>query len=468
MAGGETTFRGAGGIHTSAILDLVPVDLLDDRFGLASHRALSLAETFGTPLYVLDEDSIRHRARRYQAAFRAAFPRVELAYACKANSTLAALKILHQEGFAIDVASIGELEAARRAGIPASDCHLHGNYKTDLELAVAIGNQIGAIMVDSLDEIEQLRRLQPGQIECVLRLAPGVAPDTHHRISTGQADTKFGFNIADGSAEAAVRASLAAGLNLKGFHCHVGSQLLDPDAQRGGGEELAKFALEMRQLGLFTARYLNLGGGIGVRYTDADHPMPVEDYCKLVVQAVIEPLQASGYPIDQLTLAQEPGRYLVAETGVTLYRVGPVKQTPVRTYVAVDGGLSDNPRPAMYEAQYDVELIRQGERAQWDVPVDGPGAVFGSPGLTKVTISGRHCETDELFRDVELPADVQNGDLVQVFTTGAYNSSMSSNYNRFTRPATVLLRPDGTAELVQARETIEQLFQRESLPKDLQ
>jgi diaminopimelate decarboxylase len=188
----------------------------------------------------------------------------------------------------------------------------------------------------------------------------------------------------------------------------------------------------------------------------------------LVVQAVVEPLQAGGYPLDQLTLAQEPGRYLVAETGVTLYRVGPVKKTPVRTYIAVDGGLSDNPRPAMYEAKYDVELIRQGERAQWDVPVDGPGAVFGSPGLTKVTISGRHCETDELFRDVELPADVQNGDLVQVFTTGAYNSSMASNYNRFTRPATVLLRPDGTADLVQSRETIEQLFEREHMPEDLQ
>jgi diaminopimelate decarboxylase len=243
--------------------------------------------------------------------------------------------------------------------------------------------------------------------------------------------------------------------------------LLDPEAQRAGGEQLAMFAVEMFQELGFRTRYLNIGGGLGVRYRADDAPMPVEEYCRLVTDAVIQPLWGAGYDTSDLVLAQEPGRAIVAEAGVTLYRIGSVKKTPVRTFVAVDGGLSDNPRPALYQSAYDVELVRSDDRDQWDMPMDGPGAAFGTPLPTKVTISGRHCETDELFRDVELPSDVKSDDLIQVFTTGAYNSSMASNYNRFPRPATILVRESGVMQLVQRRETVEETFARETLPEDL-
>ena len=446
---------------------LLPTGAPNLRFRLDHITAREAAATFGSPLYVLDESSIRERARRYRVAFSRVWPRTELAYASKANSTLAVLKLVHQEGLTIDVASLGELAAAIAAGIPAEDCHFHGNYKKQLELEIALAAGVGMVMIDNFEEIEVLAKLDRRQTKFAIRLAPGVDPRTHQKISTGQADSKFGFNIADGSAEQALMACLSAGISVIGFHCHVGSQLLDPEAQRAGGEQLAMFAVEMFQELGFRTRYLNIGGGLGVRYRADDAPMPVEEYCRLVTDAVIQPLWGAGYDTSDLVLAQEPGRAIVAEAGVTLYRIGSVKKTPVRTFVAVDGGLSDNPRPALYQSAYDVELVRSDDRDQWDMPMDGPGAAFGTPLPTKVTISGRHCETDELFRDVELPSDVKSDDLIQVFTTGAYNSSMASNYNRFPRPATILVRESGAMQLVQRRETVEETFARETLPEDL-
>jgi diaminopimelate decarboxylase len=426
-----------------------------------------LAATYGTPLYVVDEASIRDRARRYRAAFAAAWPRTELAFASKANSTLAILKIVHQEGLTIDVASLGELAAAVAAGIPPGDCHYHGNFKKREDLITALTAGIGMVVIDNFEEIQHLATLDRRDTKFAIRLSPGVDPHTHQKISTGQADSKFGFNIADGSAEEALRACRAAGIDPIGFHCHVGSQLLDPEAQRAGGEQLARFAVEMHQRLGYRVSYLNIGGGLGVRYRSDDAPMAVEEYCRLVTAAVIEPLIEGGFDTSDLVLAQEPGRALVAEAGVTLYTVGSVKRTPVRTFVAVDGGLSDNPRPALYQSPYEVELVRGDDRDQWDVSVDGPGAAFGVPLPAKVTISGRHCETDELFRDVDLPGDVRSDDLIQVLTTGAYNASMASNYNRFTRPATALRRQSGATQLIQRREMVEETFARESLPEDL-
>ncbi|HVL40220.1 MAG TPA: diaminopimelate decarboxylase, partial [Fimbriimonadaceae bacterium] len=312
--------------------------------------------------------------------------------------------------------------------------------------------------VDHHSEIELVRELIGQSLEpatkVVLRLAPGVDPITHHKISTGQADTKFGFNIANGSAEAAVLRCLELGLPLIGFHCHVGSQLLDPEAQRSGGELIARFAAEMKRRHGFEASLLNVGGGLGVRYTDADQPMEVESYSRLVVEAILCGLEGSG-----LTprLAQEPGRALVAESGVTLYRVGVVKTVPApgrgeRTYACVDGGLSDNPRPALYGAKYQVELV--GSRGR-------------STSLEQFTISGKHCESDTLFPDVLLPGDLSEGDLLQVLCTGGYNSSMASNYNRFPRPATALIRTDGRDVLIQRQETWDEMLAREIVPEDL-
>lgn len=444
----------------------------DSRFRLNEALARSLTEAYGTPLYIIDETHLRSRIRRYREAFHAVWPNCELSYASKANSTLAILAIAHQEGCVIDVASEGELRAALAAGVPASHCHLHGNNKSLEEIRFAIDQGIGQIVIDNFLEIEHLAqnctpspdslaagyKRHPGDQVYVLRLAPGVDPITHHKISTGQADTKFGFNIADGSAEKALIRCLELKLPVIGFHCHVGSQLLDPEAQQVGGELLAKFAVDMKSKHSFDTIYINVGGGLGVRYLDEQEPMPVEDYCRLIADTLRSTLIESGLNVG---LGQEPGRALVAESGLTLYKVGGVKEVPsptrgTRTYVTVDGGLADNPRPALYGAKYQVELVASAN-------LNRQSAIQNR----KFTVSGRHCETDMLFEDVELPGDTGPGDLLQVLCTGAYNSVMASNYNRYPRPATVLLRSNGSHELVQRLETWDEMFARESLPKDL-
>ncbi|MGV3615236.1 MAG: diaminopimelate decarboxylase [Fimbriimonas sp.] len=432
--------------------------LQETRFRLSAERAEALVDAFGTPLYVIDETHFRNRIRAYFEAFRQAYPDSEIAYASKANSTLAVLAIASAEGCVIDVASEGELRAALAAGVKAERCHLHGNNKQLSELTFALDHGIGAVVVDHFGEIETVAALGARESKIVLRLAPGVDPVTHAKISTGQADTKFGFNLADGSAERATLRCLELGLPLIGFHCHVGSQLLDPEAQRSGGELIARFAREMRDRHGFSASYLNVGGGLGVMYRSEDRPMDLPSYNRLIVDAVMGALEGSGLAP---RLAQEPGRALIAESGVTLYRVGVVKTVPARgrgtrTYAAVDGGVSDNPRPALYGARYTVERVLSA------MPDAAPPEVEAA-----YTISGKHCETDMLFEDVELPGDLRVGDVLQVLCTGAYNASMASNYNRYPRPATALVRADGSHVLVQRRDAWEEMLARETVPEDL-
>lgn len=435
-----------------------PQENEDTRFRLTEPQARALSETFGTPLYVIDETHFRDRIRRYKGAAEAAYKQTQIAFASKANSTLAVLAIAAQEGCLIDVASEGELRAALAAGVPASKCHLHGNNKTRREIVFAIDKGVSEIVVDNFPEIETLIQISQDRTlpDLVLRLAPGVDPITHEKISTGQADTKFGFNIVDGSAEKALLRCVEAGLPLIGFHCHVGSQLLDPEAQISGGELLAQFAVEMKRKHGFETKLINVGGGLGVRYTEKDAPENIEVYSKAVADSVLKALAGSGLTP---SLIQEPGRALVAESGVTLYTVGVVKTVPTksgpRTYVVVDGGLSDNPRPVMYGAQYTIERV---------VP-SGQSEITDQRGA--FSVSGKHCETDLLFKDVHLPSDIAVGDVVQVLCTGGYNSSMASNYNRYPRPGTALVRTDGSFELVQRSEEWSELFAREAVPADL-
>ncbi len=422
----------------------------DTRFRLDEPLARRLAVRYGTPLYVIDERHFRSRIRDYRAAFVLDGFETEISYASKANSTLALLAIAYSEGCSIDAASEGELRAALLAGVPAGSCHLHGNNKSRDEIAFALDQGVGHIVADHFGELEMIAGLGGHSAKVVLRLAPGVDPITHAKISTGQDDTKFGFNIADGSAEAAVTKCLSLGLNLYGFHCHVGSQLVDPEAQRSGGELIAEFAVSMKNRHGYAARYINVGGGLGAMYTEHDRPMNVDEYCRLVAQTLQTALAGSGlHPV----LGQEPGRSLIAESGVTLYTVGVVKTVPAkdrgrRTYVCVDGGLSDNPRPALYGSKYTVERV-------------GAPACAGAA----VTVSGRHCETDKLFEDVSLPADIAAGDLLQVLVTGAYNASMASNYNRYPRPAMVLIRQDGSDSLIARRDSWDEMFARERVPE---
>ena len=431
----------------------------DTRFRLSESAAIELATAYGTPLYVVDEKHFRDRIRTYLTAFRNAYARSEISFATKANSTMALVKIAYQEGCTIDVASEGEFRVALAAGVPGAKCHLHGNNKHRDEIKFALDNGIGHIVADCFEELEILDELLVGDLrkstKIVLRLAPGVDPATHAKISTGQADTKFGFNIADGSAEKATIRSLQLGLHLYGFHCHVGSQLLDPEAQRSGGELIARFAIDMKEKHAYSAEYLNVGGGLGVSYTSKDQPMAMSDYCRLIVEAVMSSLEGSGI---EPVLGQEPGRSLIGESGVTVYRVGVLKTVPSkavgsRTYVAVDGGLSDNPRPALYGSKYTVERVAP--------------TVVGEVESKTVTVSGKHCETDKLFEDIELPADLKVGDLIQVLCTGAYNSAMASNYNRYQRPAMALIREDGTHTIIQRRDSWEEMLARDILPTDL-
>lgn len=420
--------------------------MVESRFVLSDETARQLAKNWGTPLYVVSETAFRSRLAAYRESFAAVWPETSLSFASKSNSTLALLRIAAEEGYSIDVASEGELRAAILAGVPTERCHLHGNAKTDRELEFALASGVGQIMVDNFEEIRRLSRMTvdpPTQL--ILRLAPGVDPKTHAAISTGQSDTKFGFNIANGDAERALLMAREFGLPVVGFHCHVGSQLLDPQAQIVGGVELAQFAASMKQKHAFECAVLNVGGGLGVRYLATDLPTPFSEYCRAIVEAMRPILDEAGL---RPRLEQEPGRSVIAEAGVTLYEVLVRKTVPSpkgeKTYLSVDGGLSDNPRSVMYGAKYDVRTVGKS---------DEDPEIF--------TVSGKHCETDTLFADVSLASSTEPGDLLQVLCTGAYNASMASNYNRFLRPAAVMIAKDGEVREIQRRETWQELFSRE-------
>lgn len=416
-----------------------------------------LAEQFGTPLYVLDEAAIRERCRTFRAAFQRLYPLSSIAYAGKALLNLAVVRIMDDEGMDLDVASGGELYTALEAGFPPKRITLHGNYKSDDELRLALENSIGRIVVDSLEEVAQLARLAAGRtypVEVLLRLAPGVDPHTHGKISTGQDDTKFGMNVADGAAERGVAAILAQPhLRLRGFHAHVGSQLLDTESHEAAAEAVCRFAAAMRDRCGATVEEIILGGGLGIRYLPDQRPPSVDDFAKTVTAAFC--LALDRHQLGRPHLGMEPGRSIVGEAGVTLYTVGPIKQVPIsevpgrRTYVAIDGGLSDNPRPLMYEARYQALLANRAAE---------------SPSQT-VRVSGKHCETDTLLPSVDLP-QVRSGDILAVLSTGAYNYAMASNYNRFTRPAMVLAR-DGGADLIVRRETWDDVLRCDFVPERL-
>lgn len=412
----------------------------NSRFQLSSSQAYELVKQFGSPLYVADETHIRPRASEFVKCWPG-----DVSFASKANTTLALLKLIHSEGCSIDVASEGELRGALKAGIPAKDCRFHGNNKSYEELEFAVDVGVGKIIVDCFEEIERLKNFK-NIPPLLLRLAPGVDPKTHAKISTGQADTKFGFAMDQGLA--ALKMCLDANFPIIGFHCHVGSQLLDPEAQMEGARALVTFALDMKAKLGFETKFINIGGGLGVRYSMQDQPMAIADYCRSVLQ-ILQPIKDS---LPNVEFGMEPGRSIVAESAVTLYQIGSVKTAANgRVYVAVDGGLSDNPRPALYGSKYDLV---------WHV-------TRPSNESKTVTVSGKHCETDTLFPDVVAPDSVSAGDILEVLCTGAYNSSMASNYNGLRRPATVLIRPSGKADLIQRRETYEEIHQRELIPEDM-
>jgi diaminopimelate decarboxylase len=398
--------------------------------------ALELAREFGTPAYVVAEDDLRARARTFLTAGRASDQHeVQVVFASKAFPCSAVLALFAAEGLWCDAASGGELHLALAAGFAPERVVLHGNAKSEAELRMALRHRVGTIVIDNFDEIERLRALiaegalgdRPEGQSVMIRIAPDVRGETHEKISTGQADSKFGFSMAD-AAEAIEWVSVSPGLSMRGLHAHIGSQLLELDPFRRAAHELAR-------LGEFGV--LDIGGGLGVQYTE-EQPSPpsIEDY----VGTLVEGVRAGGFPAEGRLLI-EPGRSLCANAAVTLYTVESVKQN-VSRWVAVDGGMSDNLRPMLYGARYEAQLAGR----------------FGDS--TECVLAGKHCESgDVIVRGARLE-DPRPGDVVVTPATGAYGFAMANNYNGVPRPPVIFCR-DGDARVVVRRESFEDLTARD-------
>lgn len=418
--------------------------------------AVDLASRYGTPLYVYDEQALRARMRAYDQAFNALYP-TTIAYAGKAFLTTAMARIVDQEGLDLDVASGGELHTALAAGFPAERIVFHGNNKSDDEIAMGLDARVGRFVLDNFHELERLERMaavRGVEARVMIRCTPGIDPSTHRLIRTGQEDTKFGLSIKSGDAmEAARRIVASKSLRLTGFHSHLGSNLMDATSHVEAVDVMVRLVADAQNTLGVTVEQLDLGGGLGVRYLPEHQPISVEEFAAKVVGSLTAALDRYGAGRPRLEM--EPGRSIVAEAGVTLYTVGAVKEVSIpeapgrRIYVTIDGGMSDNPRPQLYEARYHAYLANRG-----DEEAD-----------TTVTVAGKHCETDILIWDVQMPLP-RPGDILAVPTTGAYNHAMASNYNRLTRPAAVLVN-DGRADVIVRRETLDDLIRQDVIPDRL-
>jgi diaminopimelate decarboxylase len=395
-----------------------------------------LAAQFGTPAYVLDEADFRARCR----AWRSAFADGDVYYAGKAFLCTAIARWVAEEGLSLDVCTGGELAVALQVGFPADRLLFHGNNKSVDEMERGVGAGVGRFVVDSAVEIDRLGEVAERhgvRQKVYVRVTPGVEAHTHEYVQTGQEDQKFGFSLASGAAAAAVRAVLALpSLELAGLHCHIGSHIFDVHGFKLAAHRMVTLLAEIRDEHGIVLPELDLGGGQGIAYTAADDPMDVHEYADGLRAIVEKECAAAGLPVPRL--AVEPGRAISGPTTVTVYEVGTVKELPgLRTYVSVDGGMSDNIRTALYDARYTAVLASRSSDA---VPAN-------------VTLAGKHCESgDIVVHDVPLPGDLRPGDLVAVPASGAYHRSMASNYNHVPRPPVVAVK-DGAARLLVRRET---------------
>ncbi|MFE5977141.1 diaminopimelate decarboxylase [Streptomyces sp. NPDC056460] len=401
-----------------------------------------VAEEFGTPAFVLDEEDFRSRCRTWRDAFAGH----DVFYAGKAFLCHQVARWLTEEGLGLDVCSAGELRIARRAGVPGSSLIFHGNNKSADELAEAVAYGVSLVVLDSEDEISRLSavaRSHAVRQQVLIRVTPGVEARTHASITTGTDDQKFGFSLSTGSAHRAIARVLnEPGLELVGLHSHLGSQILCPDVFESAIDRLVELmAYTARTHGTVLPR-LDLGGGLGIAYLPDEHPLDVRDLAPVLIDRVRKTCSAVGVPMPRL--AVEPGRAIAGPTTVTLYTVGTIKRQPgLRTWVSVDGGLSDNMRPALYDASYTVAPA---------------GPTTGRPALETVTVCGRHCESGDIVVDsAQLPADLAVGDLLAVPASGAYHRSMANNYNCQPRPPVVAVRK-GTARLLVRAETIDDVL----------
>ncbi len=407
--------------------------------------SIDLTAEYGTPLYVYDIGLIRERASSFKSAFDKAKVKAKVAYASKAFSSIAMIQLMQEEGLYLDIVSAGELFTALAAGFPAERIHFHGNNKSQDEIKLALEHGVGCIVIDNFHEIELLDLICRDlgiKTKILLRVTPGVNAYTHKYMTTGQIDSKFGFDLLNGQADEAIQlVTESASFEMSGFHYHLGSQIVDITRFVLAVDEIFKYIKKWKDHYSYVPQVLNLGGGFGIRYTDQDNPLTPEIYVEKIIEKVKE--KVSELMIDIPEIWIEPGRSLVGEAGTTLYTVGSQKVVPsIRTYLAVDGGMSDNLRPSLYQAKHEAALANK--------MTETPDRI--------VTVAGKCCESgDTLIWDVPLP-DPQAGDLLAVFCTGAYGYSMANNYNRLPRPAVVFVE-DGEAQLVVKRETYEHILQ---------
>jgi diaminopimelate decarboxylase len=403
-----------------------------------------LAAEFGTPLYVYDEAELRARCREYVAAFAGG-----VAYASKAFLCVAMARLVTSEGLSLDVATGGELALALHAGVDPAAIVFHGNNKSKAELETALAAGVGRIVADSfaeLDRIDGLVAAGHAPPAVMVRVTPGIEAHTHEYLETAVDDSKFGFGLGSGDALAAAQRVIASpSTRFAGLHCHIGSQVFRSDSFDRAVDRMVELIVQVTASTGAVVEELNMGGGLGVRYLTDDDPPTIAEHGASVHASLAKAIAAHGV-LDTPRLSTEPGRSIAAPAGVTLYRVGTIKPIPnVRTYVAVDGGMSDNLRPVTYGARYDAFVPARA----------------AAPRPATVTIAGKHCEQgDLLVRDAQLPADLAIGDVLAMPVTGAYGHSMASNYNRVARPAVVFVR-NGSARVVVRRETEADLLARE-------
>jgi diaminopimelate decarboxylase len=436
-------------VHRETVYQTGP----DGVMTLAGHDVRGLIDGYGSPLMVMLEDVVRWNCRAYRKQIEQ-YPRSRVYYAAKAFLTTGFCRIIEEEGLFLDVVSWGELHTALSSGFPPGRILMHGNAKTEEDLRLALESGVGRIVIDNLEEIDRLSALasqMKKQARVLVRVTPGVKPATHRYVQTGQQDSKFGFNLQGGAAGEAVKKVMAAsGLDLVGVHCHIGSQIFALKPFQIAARAMMEFYAHVQKDLQAPISELNMGGGLGIRYHPDDHPPTVSEHLQSLCKTVLD--AAADLGVEPPVLLDEPGRSIAGRAGVTLYTVMSTKRIPgVRNYVSVDGGMTDNPRYALYEARHQVLAA-----SKMNAPADGLWSV-----------SGRCCESgDMLIHDVRLP-EMAAGDVLAVLETGAYTYSMASNYNRLARPAVVLAAP-GRVDLLAARETAEDLIRLDRIPKWLE
>ena len=413
---------------------------------------IRLAQEYGTPLWVIDEKGLRENCRSFKNAF-APEANCEVTYASKSLNNLGILRIIDEEGLSLDVVSGGELYTAIQANFPPGRIYFHGNNKCENELRLAVEYDIARVVVDNFYELQLLNEVcaKQGKVQDILlRITPGVEAHTHEYIQTGQIDSKFGFTLTDGQALAGAKAAITyENLNLTGVHCHIGSQIFGLDSFRDATVLMMDLIAAIKNELAYECLELNVGGGFGIYYVEGDEPAAPTKWAEVIINTIKE--KSEFHAIKPPKLIIEPGRAISGPAGITLYSIGSSKEvTGIRKYIAVDGGMADNPRLALYDAKYSAILANKANQANEET----------------VSIAGKCCESgDMLIWDIKLPR-VEPGDILAVFATGAYNYSMASNYNRLPKPAMVLVN-EGQADIIVKRETYEDVLRNDLIPERL-